>query len=160
MSASIRVTQGFLVVACFVMLTGCATLLGGGSSQDISFASQPSGASVSDNGQALGSTPVLSALSRKNDHLIRIELDGYEAFELQMTKGTNGWVWGNLVFGLIPGLIVDLATGAIKKLEPAQIIAQLNRSGAVSAELKEDQLYVFVTLEPIPGASVGNLKRE
>ena len=79
---------------------------------------------------------------------------------MQMTKGTNGWVWGNLVFGMIPGLIVDLATGAIKKLEPAQIMAQLNRSGAVSAELKEDQLYVFVTLEPIPGASVGNLKRE
>jgi hypothetical protein len=52
---------------------------------------------------------------------------------MQMTKGTNGWVCGNLVFGMIPGLIVDLATGAIKKLEPAQIVAELNRSGAVSA---------------------------
>ena len=160
MSRSIRVAKGFLGAACIFMLTGCATILGGGGTQSISFSSQPSGASVSANGRALGSTPVLAPLSRKNDHLIKIELDGYEAYELQMTRGTNGWVWGNLVFGLVPGLIVDLATGAIKKLEPAQIIAQLQRSGSASAELKEDQLYIFVSLEPIPGASVGNLTRE
>jgi hypothetical protein len=103
---------------------------------------------VLDHGTLLGSTPVIADLRRKEDHLIRIELDGYEPFEIALERGVNGWVWGNILFGGPIGLLVDLGTGAIRKLEPEQVVAELQTGGATRVELRDDHLYVFVRLEP------------
>jgi hypothetical protein len=38
-----------------------------------------------------------------------------------LTKGINGWIWGNLLFGWILGFGVDFLTGSAYKLEPALV---------------------------------------
>src|SRR6059036_92981 len=46
-----------------------------GSAQDVSIASQPSGASVSVDNQTLGTTPVVTKLKRKDKHTIVVKMD-------------------------------------------------------------------------------------
>ncbi|NLG63425.1 MAG: hypothetical protein GX539_14400 [Candidatus Cloacimonetes bacterium] len=48
---------------------------------------------------------------------------------MALTRGTNGWIWGNLLFGWIIGFGVDFLTGSAYKLEPALVqvsLVQLN----------------------------------
>jgi hypothetical protein len=95
-----------LMTACAMSLVSCATIMQG-SRQQISISSTPSGASlVIDSGTAIR-TPYVAKLKRKDTHTIRIELAGYKPFELITSRGTSGWVWGNIVFGGVLGLIVD-----------------------------------------------------
>ncbi len=105
-------------------LAGCATIVSG-TTESISITSQPSGANVFIDGSTHGRTPTSVELKRRKGHSVRVEMDGYEAFERAITTKANGWIWGNIIFGGIPGLIVDLATGAIHDLEPNHIVANL-----------------------------------
>src|SRR5438045_124497 len=88
----------------------CASIMHG-KSQDVNIASQPSGASVTVDNQALGMTPVVAKLKRKDKHVITVKMDGYQPFEMTTTRSTSGWVWGNVVFGGLIGLAVDLGGG-------------------------------------------------
>ena len=58
---------------------------------------------------------------RHTRHLIQIEKEGYEPYEIYTTKRYSGWLWGNLIFGLLPGLIVDAITGGMYKIDPDEI---------------------------------------
>jgi len=121
-----------------------------GSAQDVSIASQPSGASVSVDNQTLGTTPVVAKLKRKDKHTIVVKMDGYQPFEVVTTRSTSGWVWGNIVFGGLIGLAVDLGTGGAYKINPAQVNADLARAHA-DATFQDGTLYVV--LVRIPDAS-------
>ena len=129
------------------LLAACATLVGGGGTQRMNISSTPSAALVSVDGTQQGQTPTMVTLSRKQQHQVRVELQGYQPYEVTLEKKVNGWVWGNIVFGGIIGLIVDASTGAMWKLTPDQISAALSRTG-VSGELRGDVLFVGVTLRP------------
>jgi hypothetical protein len=131
-----------LSIAGMLLLLGCATIMQG-TTQNVGISSSPSGAQVSINGRQFGKTPVIANLSRKDNHIVRIELEGYESFEATLTRQTSGWVWGNILFGGIPGLIVDAISGGLYKLTPEQISASLNASGA-AYKLEEDTLYIGV----------------
>ena len=111
--------------------SGCASILGGGSSQVVTIAATPSQANytiTSSSGieMSAGSVPASIRLPRKNEYQINISLDGYETRTLAMTRGTNGWIWVNLLFW--PGFIVDFLTGAAYKLEPTLVNVTLERS--------------------------------
>lgn len=71
----------------------------------------------------MGSWPAPASISlpRKNEYQIDISLDGYETRTVAVTKGINGWIWGNLVIGWIVGFAVDFLTGSAYKLEPALV---------------------------------------
>jgi hypothetical protein len=56
-------------------------------------------------------------------------------------------VWGNLVFGGLPGLAIDAITGGLYKLSPDQVAAQLARQGA-STQATTDGILVTVVLHP------------
>ena len=75
-----------------------------------------------------GKPPQTVRLPRKNEYQIEISADGYQPQSLALTKGLNGWIWGNLVTGWIPGFIVDFAGGAANKLEPAVVQVNLAKS--------------------------------
>ncbi len=122
--------------------------------------SSPTGAEVTVNGQAKGATPVVLDLKRKDNHIVRVTMVGYEPFEVALSRSTSGWVWGNLVFGGIPGLAVDAITGGLYKLTPEQIAAELTRTDLV-AELADDRLVILVTLRPDAAwERVGVIERE
>ena len=135
-----------LVAAVPLALGGCASILHGGA-QDVSIASQPSGASVSVDNLAVGKTPVVAKLKRKDKHTIVVSLDGYQPFELTTTRSTSGWVWGNILFGGLIGLAVDLSTGGAYKVNPAQVNAALAATHA-SATFGDGTLYVILVRTP------------
>jgi hypothetical protein len=126
------------MIACLVavllcgawLLGGCASMFGGGSNQGVTISSEPSGArflikSSSGIQMAEGVTPQTLRLPRKNEYQVEVTMDGYKPRTLALTKGTNGWVWANILIGGIFGLIIDFSTGAAYKLEPAIVSVTL-----------------------------------
>lgn len=141
-------------------LLSCGTIMQG-SKQQVGFSSNPSNADITIDGQSKGTTPVTVHLKRKDSHMIRIELDGYEPYETTLTRKTSGWVWGNIVFGGLIGLAVDAAAGGMYKLTPEQVSVEFreSRNSRISATGTEDDMFVTVVLEPDPSwEKVGSLK--
>lgn len=147
--------------------SGCATIMHG-TNQQVGFSSTPSQAVVKVDGVSMGSTPIIAKLSRKKPHVVRLELDGYQPYETTLTKSVSGWVWGNLVFGGLPGLIIDAATGGLYDLSPDQVQATLgpksseSESGAgLSLGTGKDALVIRVVLVADPSwKKIGQLERE
>ena len=128
-------------------LIGCATIMKG-SDQNINFTSNPAGAQIKINGASMGNTPVVLKLKTGDEQSVRLELEGYLPYETKITKSISGWIWGNIVFGGIIGLIVDFSTGAVYKLNQDQISAQLQKNGMGEAGIKDGNVFVFVTMKP------------
>ncbi len=150
---------GLGLCAMAVMITACATVMQG-KRQDFSIASTPPGARVMVDGGEVGTTPFVAALRRKDKHLIRVELEGYQPFELSVARKTSGWVWGNLLLGGIPGLAIDAITGSMYKLKPEQVQATLTQSTA-AIDQQRDLVLVTVVLRPDPGwEQIGTLTRQ
>ena len=136
-----------LLIAC-VIVAGCASIIHGGS-QDIGVSTSPAGAKVTVDNQSTGITPFVAKLSRKGDHIIRLELDGYQPTEVRLTKSVSGWVWGNLVFGGVVGIAVDATTGAMYSLSPNQVQSALQHQSAQTAPTK-DGIYVVLVKHADP----------
>ncbi len=134
-------------VFCLILLViGCATIMQG-TNQGVGISSTPSGASVTIDNQSYGSTPIVAKLSRKDNHIVSIEMSGYQPFETTLTRKTSGWVWGNILFGGLIGLAVDAISGGLYKLTPEQVEAILNK-GSMGVIDQADMIFVTVVLEP------------
>lgn len=146
-----------LVLALVLVASACATIMHG-TKQDVGVSSVPSAAKVSVDNAPLGSTPIVANLKRGDNHIVRVELAGYQTFEATLTKKTSGWVWGNIVFGGIIGLAVDAISGGLYELTPEQVSATLVKQ---SASTKSGTLQVFVVLQPDDRwTKIGQLTRE
>ena len=142
-----------------VLLSACATIMSGGGKQGVDFTSTPTGATVMVDNRNVGITPVEAELSRKDRHLVRIDMAGYQPFEMQLERKVNNWVWGNIIFGGIPGLAVDAITGALYKLSPDPVSANLVARNA-QADKQGDRIVVRVVLMPDPKwEKIGQLDR-
>lgn len=119
-----------ILVSMSPWMTGCATILGGGTNQPVNVSSSPAGAhytikSSSGIQMADGAAPATVLLPRKNEYQVTVTMDGYRPQVLALTKGVNGWIWGNLFVGWLVGFVVDFASGSAYKLEPAVISVTL-----------------------------------
>ncbi len=146
----------FLTLCIF--LSSCATIING-SKQTIGISSSPSEASVTINGEDFGKTPVNAELARKENQIIKIELEGYLPYETTLTRKVDAWIAGNILFGGLIGLGIDAISGGMYKLTPQQVQAELlNQTANASAK---DGIYLFVTLDPNPDWElVGMLEKE
>ena len=148
-----------IAVVAVVALTGCCSIIHG-TRQDVGVTSAPPGATVKIDNIQSGNTPVIAKLTRKDNHVVRIELAGYQPFDATLTRSVSGWVWGNIVFGGLIGLAVDAIDGGMYKLTPEQVSATLVASHASVGESK-DGLYMFVVLKPQPEwTKVGQLQQQ
>ena len=129
-----------------VFLSACATIMQG-TTQQVSISSSPTGAKVTIDQREFGSTPVIADLKRKDNHVVQITMDGYEPYQVSLSRGVSGWVAGNIVFGGIIGLAVDAITGGMYKLTPEQITATLANGDVANTS---DQLVLTVVLTPDP----------
>ena len=146
-----------LAVFAPALVAACATIMHG-TSQQVGINSQPPGATVVVDSQTAGTTPVAAKLARKRSHRITVTMPGYQQFEMVTTRKTSGWVWGNIVFGGLIGLIVDASTGGLYDVRPEQVNAQLARTGA-SGEMRDGMIYVFLVREVDPSwVKIGQLK--
>lgn len=134
-----------LLVCAFII--GCGTIIHGGS-QDVSVASDPSGATVEIDGTEVGDTPLTKSLDRGSQHTIEISMDGYEEEQVIVDKSVDGWVAGNILFGGLIGLAVDAATGGMYKLSPTQVRQTLDEETAMKKEDVEDTVFIAVVMKP------------
>ncbi len=148
------------------ILTGLGLLAGCGSttnqlSQSGNAPRQPIGISVSIDNTPRGIAPVLVGLNRGAEHTVTIEMPGYEATHVTLTKDVSGWVWGNLLldFGGIVGLAVDAKSGGVYSLSPEQVSAELRKGNLGSTEYN-DSVFVVAAVEAEPRwKKVGQLKK-
>ncbi len=133
-----------------------------GSKQSVSVLSRPTGADVYVDGQLVGKTPMWAHVKRKNDHTIRVMMQGYEPFEAGLTRKLDGWVLGNILFGGIIGLIIDASTGSMYKLTPKEIKARLagGDTQITSVKHQKENIYIMVTMNPDPSwEKIGMLEK-
>jgi hypothetical protein len=124
--------------AALILTNGCATLLGGGPSQSVTVNAEPDGTSFvvkSSTGlqMAAGTAPQIIRLPRRNEYQVDFTVPGYRPQSVVLTRGVNGWIWGNLLIGWVVGFIVDFATGSAYKLEPAVVQVALQRQSGEGA---------------------------
>ncbi len=121
-----RTTSIFVLVFFLLSIIGCATIVSG-RMQNLPVISSPDGAVVT-MGNLRQRTPCVLHLDRRmGAYQIKIEKDGYEPVTVTLKKGVNGWVFGNLVFGGIIGLIVDVSSGAASSFRPSKVEIELVR---------------------------------
>lgn len=124
-----RIAQ-FIIVCSFLLSQGCASIVSG-SNQDVSVQSNIDQAIVVVDGQDVGRTdsesPLVVSLSRDEDHEIVISHPDHETVTRHLDSSVNPWVWGNLLFGGIIGVVVDFANGAAYDLGENTIYFKLGR---------------------------------
>lgn len=141
-------------------ITGCATIIHGGGTQKIGISSSPTGARVLVDNQPSGSTPVFADLDRGSEHIVTIDMDGYEKSQLTVTKSVSGWVWGNILLGGLIGLAVDAISGGLYNLSPEQLNAELKKAGADVSSNESGDIFIVSVLKPDPSwQKIGTLKR-
>ena len=113
-----------LILLALLTLTSCATFLCG-KTQEIPIDSFPDGANVSINNEYIGTTPVTAKVVRKSDFELLLTLDGYKIVNNVYTKEINPVIIGNLLIGGIPGLVIDVLSGASYKFSPDRLYFQL-----------------------------------
>jgi len=151
--------RAFAAISSFLMLGACGTIMHG-TSQDIGISSSPTGAQIKIDGATSAQTPFVAKLSRKDNHVIHIAADGYAPADLTITRGTSGWVWGNLLFGGLVGLAVDAISGGLYKLSPEQLTTTLANQTRTSVAPTKDGVYVVLVRDvPKEWVKVGQLQR-
>ena len=120
-----------VLIMTLAVLEGCASIISG-STQEMSFASEPPGATVSFRGEILGETPCKVSLKRGREGTLKFSKEGYQTLEVPMEQMMNPVVWVNIVF-------LDL--GVLSSTTDAN-------SGAFH-KYKESDYYV--TLTPVAG---------
>jgi len=111
-----------------LLLSGCATIMHGGGSQTIGVSSTPSGATVAVDNVERGVTPLSVELKRNQPHTLVFSLEGYDGASATTSKKVSGWVWGNIVFGGLIGLVVDFASGGVYNIVPENVHADLAKA--------------------------------
>lgn len=130
-----------------LVMSGCATVIHG-TRQDVGISSTPTGASVTIDNLQSGTTPVFAKLRRKENHVVRISLAGFQPIDLTLTSSVSGWVWGNIAIGGLIGLAVDAISGGMYKLSPEELSAALGTTSAKTVDSGADGINVVVVLKP------------
>ncbi|WP_137936123.1 hypothetical protein [Chitinivorax sp. B] len=150
------------MAANFAILTGCASIIDGGSSV-VEVKSTPEGATVVVTDEAgskvhKAETPTTISLARgagyfkAKSYSIELTKTGYKSQTIELRSSMNGWYIGNILFGgLIGFLVVDPLTGAMWKLTPEKIDATLDQDAA-KVTMDGGRTLNIVLLEDVPVA--------
>lgn len=146
------------VLVALIFTSSCATIISG-SRQVVKINSNPGSAKVYINEVEVGTTPVEKNLKRNQEYNILIKLDGYKSYETLLEKKFNAWYLGNILIGGVIGLVVDPITGAMYKLSPEELNANLEDKMVFTTKGKD--IYVTVSLDIDPEwEKVGQLDKQ
>lgn len=112
-----------IIFCASIFLSSCSTFINT-TTQEIEVRTTPPNARLTIDGKKFGTTPQVVNIDRK-DHVIKIELAGFETYETQITTKLSYWFWGNIFNGFIPGMIVDMFTGSMYTLFPEKLNIEL-----------------------------------
>ncbi len=152
-------TKSVLAIILIGCLSGCASIIHG-TKQTVDFTSQPTGAHIFIDGTDHGVTPQSISLKRrgrlpgevkgKKEYQVKIELAGFYPYEIKIKREMDGWFIGNILFGGVIGIIVDASNGAMYKLSPNQIVAQMGKASATNYKGKDQSILIAATLKADP----------
>ena len=121
-----------------LVVAGCATIAGGGPTQEITVNSNPPEANifvgkVDSEGNVTGltatgvKTPGIVSLSKTGKWAVVLKKEGYK--DSQVAPGTivNPWFFGNILIGGLIGSGVDSSTGSINKYDPDSVLIDLEQ---------------------------------
>lgn len=142
----------YLLLVVAMLLPGCATLVDG-STQEVSFQSNPEGVAITllpkppatrksesradgnistvvktepaPPSRLLGYTPLRITLDRSDGQSITFSKDGHKPLVMQLATRTNPAFWGNIAVGGLLGSTIDNATGAALEYVPNQYFVTL-----------------------------------
>lgn len=120
-------------------IAGCATIVSGRHA-DVTINSAPEHAQVTVRDHrgmtvAQTTTPAVIPLKRGSGFFKRarytatLEKPGYEPAQVAINSQLNPWLFGNALFGGVPGMIVDPYTGAMWKPNPNEVHQHLHPLG-------------------------------
>ena len=105
-----------IIITSVSLFNACATIFSG-TKQKVSLTTNPQGARVYVNGVDKNViTPCEVKVPRKSSITYTFQKDGYEDGNVKQSGTFNAMVVGNLIFGGIPGGLIDYASGAWYKL--------------------------------------------
>ena len=119
-----------VVLATFFVCsqTNCATIVSSGF-QQVRFTSEPDGARIFLDGAPIGRTPTAISIKTRSAHGVKMTIEGRPDYFVSLERKINGWTFGNLIFGWIPGFIIDAISGANFRLVPENVHADFEPSG-------------------------------
>lgn len=123
------------VIDLLFTLTGCSTMINT-TTQEVELKSTPPNAKITVDGKKFGTSPQVVNIDRSSDHVVKFELDGYEPYEIQLTRKMTLWFWGNALNGFIPGMTIDYFTGSMYNLLPEKVATDLTPA-KVEAQVKK-----------------------
>ena len=118
-----KVAGMFMVILYAFVVNGCATIAHG-TTTTVRLNSTPQGATAMVGGSTVV-TPSSIALKNSQAYPIVFKKDGYEDTYYTIDKYMSGWVWGNILFGGLIGLVIDNMTGGAYKLVPQEVNVSL-----------------------------------
>ena len=132
-----------MVVFTVFIFTSCATILTG-TSDDITFNSDPSGAAIMLDGLKVGKTPATVTIKRPGfgNKEITLKLAGYEDRTFMLHKEFNTMAICNLASW--PGWVIDIITGTIMKYSKTNYSIDLDPKAFNLNELEKDQLGRYI----------------
>ena len=158
-----------IIILIPFLFSHCASIVHG-NKQIITFRSQPPGARIYIDEKESGITPKFVQLRRigrfknegfkKKSYAIRIEMDGYYPYEINIKRNVDGWFFGNVLIGGLIGIIIDASTGAMYQLTPDEVVSPLSQKTAMIGS-DADQIYIAVEMNPEnKGIKIGELEKE
>jgi hypothetical protein len=125
-----------IIALTAVFFSGCSTVFNT-TTQMVELNSVPPNAKITVDGNKFGTSPQKVNLQRGDTHIVRFELDGFDPYEIQLTKKMSSWIWMNVMNGFIPGWIVDMFSGSMYNLLPDRVEAQLTPAKVVEQPVKK-----------------------
>lgn len=110
-----RLHRTLTALVLVLTLSGCATIVDG-TSQPVTFNSEPNRAKILINGVQVGVTPLTIQVKRAKNTMIVAKKDGYESQQLPLQTKTNTYFWGNILF--LYGSTTDYASDAMVEYSP------------------------------------------
>lgn len=147
-----------VVATSALFMAACATLIHG-PEQDLAINSTPAGASITIDGEQLGETPAVVRLARSREHYLQLDLPGYLPYQMKLSRTTSGWVWGNIVFGGVIGVVIDASSGAMYRLKPGMVDASMETRVAVIDGQRMFEVAIVMSADP-SWEQLGQLTRE
>ena len=135
--ATTRAVAAATSFTVLISATGCAAIVQG-PKEDVKVRSIPPGAIAKAGPDRQVITPgEISGLKRNKDHTIVFEKEGFTTRETKLESKPSWWLLGNIVFGGLIGLIVDLATGSGYRLKPSNV--EMDMASGTAKEFKEEK---------------------
>lgn len=125
----------FGIGAISLCLSGCASIISG-TTQQLTFQSNPDGATVTISGRVIGKTPVTTTLKKAAGQSLLFSKDGYQPLSMNLDTHLDGWFWGNIVLGGLIGSTTDNVSGAVNEYSPSQYMVTLQPEGTTRLESK------------------------